>query len=113
MLTQTFYSLCRHLHETLYCLVLQAYLWHELGPLDLHVPRHQLLFCSHCYYLSCMYTTAILLGEDYCHAKVSQGNAKKKQQTQYTTPGAKGHCINVPLFFFANGIWVRTTYSTS
>ncbi|KAG4419194.1 hypothetical protein IFR04_007695 [Cadophora malorum] len=25
--------------------------------------------------------------------------------TQYTTPGATGHCINVPLFFFANGIW--------
>ncbi|OAG33888.1 hypothetical protein AYO21_12004 [Fonsecaea monophora] len=23
----------------------------------------------------------------------------------YTTPGAKGHCIDVPLFFFANGIW--------
>jgi hypothetical protein len=26
-------------------------------------------------------------------------------QTQYTTPGATGHCIDVPLFFFANGIW--------
>ncbi|KAH8804479.1 hypothetical protein F5884DRAFT_407489 [Xylogone sp. PMI_703] len=25
--------------------------------------------------------------------------------TQYTTPGAKGECIDVPLFFFANGIW--------
>ncbi|KAK0109151.1 hypothetical protein ONS96_002976 [Cadophora gregata f. sp. sojae] len=25
--------------------------------------------------------------------------------TQYTTPGATGHCINVSLFFFANGIW--------
>ncbi|EXJ70398.1 uncharacterized protein A1O5_06466 [Cladophialophora psammophila CBS 110553] len=25
--------------------------------------------------------------------------------TRYTTPGAKGHCIDVPLFFFANGIW--------
>lgn len=25
--------------------------------------------------------------------------------TQYTTVGAEGHCINVPLFFFANGIW--------
>ncbi|ETI24669.1 hypothetical protein G647_04038 [Cladophialophora carrionii CBS 160.54] len=25
--------------------------------------------------------------------------------TQYTTPGAEGHCINVSLFFFANGIW--------
>ncbi|KAL2428958.1 hypothetical protein ABEF95_010695 [Exophiala dermatitidis] len=25
--------------------------------------------------------------------------------TRYTTPGAKGHCIDVPLLFFANGIW--------
>ncbi|KAH9218779.1 hypothetical protein DL95DRAFT_457982 [Leptodontidium sp. 2 PMI_412] len=25
--------------------------------------------------------------------------------TQFTTPGATGHCINVSLFFFANGIW--------
>ncbi|PVH85246.1 hypothetical protein DL98DRAFT_546260 [Cadophora sp. DSE1049] len=25
--------------------------------------------------------------------------------TQYTTPGATGHCINVSLFSFANGIW--------
>ncbi|KAH6713193.1 hypothetical protein BKA61DRAFT_675438 [Leptodontidium sp. MPI-SDFR-AT-0119] len=25
--------------------------------------------------------------------------------TQFTTPGATSHCINVSLFFFANGIW--------
>ncbi len=108
------YYLCprSELHEIVNCPFLSATLWDELGPLVLRLPRRSLLHNCYRYYSGIVSATSILLGQYAlyltCFASASKCALRlTNDQTQYTTPGATGHCINVPLFFFANGIWVR------
>jgi hypothetical protein len=93
-----------NIYKAIDCDVLSTHLWHHLVSLCLCLLGAKLLVHNHSHHQRGMSTIAILLGWFTCRSPAWL-IANEESQTQYTTPGATGHCINTPLFFFANGIW--------
>lgn len=90
-------------NQSLHRYVLLASLPTSLAVVYMHVSCSQLPSCHYYYSHHWLPATIILLGKYAFSIRTEHHWYISK--TQYTHPTSTGHCIDVPLFFFANGIW--------